>query len=132
MLLTVRRAYGPKATPGTLYINGNFHCHTLELPREKCIPEGEYALHLTYSPRFNRIMPQIMNVSGFEGIRIHWGNFVKDTQGCLLVGYEKSVDGAGVPCVLRSKVCFNELFAWLQEANKGQVLSIEFKEDPAP
>lgn len=129
MLLTVLRNYKEKATPGRLFINGGFFCHTLELPKHSCIPEGEYSLLMTYSPRFKRLMPQVMNVSGFEGIRIHIGNFVKDTQGCILVGYDKSVDANGVDCVLRSKVCFEELNRWLLHANNEQVLAIEIKND---
>lgn len=129
MLLTILRIYNPKATPGRLFINGNFYCHTLELPKFGCIPEGEYSVHMTYSPRFKRIMPQIMSVSGRTGIRIHWGNFVKDTEGCPLVGYDKGVDANGTDAVYRSKVCFEEFNRWMLKANEDQVLAIEIKED---
>lgn len=130
MLLTIERNYKEKATPGRLLINGGFFCHTLELPKFRCIPEGEYSLLMTYSPRFKRLMPQIMNVPGFEGIRIHWGNFVpKDSQGCPLVGYDKGVDANGVDAVYRSRICFEELNRWLEHANTNQVLAIEIKND---
>lgn len=50
------------------------------------IPEGRYEIKLTYSNRFKVVMPILLNVKGFEGIRIHSGNSVKDTDGCILVG----------------------------------------------
>lgn len=129
MVLTILRKYNEKSTSGRLLINGGFYCHTLELPKFRCIPEGEYAVHMTYSPRFKRIVPQIMNVPGRTGIRIHWGNFVKDTQGCPLVGYDAGKDANGVEAVFRSKVCFEEFNRWLIHANKDQVIAIEIKAD---
>ena len=129
MLLTILRKYNPQATPGRLFINGGFYCHTLELPKFRCIPEGEYMVHMTYSPRFKRIVPQIMNVPEKSGIRIHFGNFVKDTAGCPLIGYDKGVDATGVDAVYRSKVCFEEFNRWLIKANEDQTIAIEVKED---
>jgi hypothetical protein len=32
------------------------------------------------------MMPEIKDVKGFSGIRIHSGNTAKDTLGCLIVG----------------------------------------------
>ena len=129
MLLTVLRKYGESATTGRMMINGGYFCRTLELPRNECIPEGEYPIFLTFSPKFNRIMPRLMAVIGHEGILIHKGNYIRDTSGCILVGYDEGKDGLGYPAVYRSTACFNELFNWLQEANKGQVISIELKEE---
>jgi len=80
-------------TIGRLYINGIYLCDTLELPENNnalgkpCIPRGIYAVHLTMSPRFHRVLPLLLNVPGYEGIRIHPGNTVKDTKGCILVGW---------------------------------------------
>jgi hypothetical protein len=129
MLLTILRTYKEKATPGWLMINGSYFCHTLELSKNLCIPEGEYTIQLTDSPRFKMIMPQIMNVRGFEGIRIHWGNFIKDTKGCPLVGYDKGVDANGTDSVYRSKDAFKALFCALDKAKDNEVLAIEIKEE---
>lgn len=60
---------------------------TLENP-EKMIPEGEYRVVMTHSPKFGRDMPLVFSasVAAARGIRIHSGNTVGDTNGCILVG----------------------------------------------
>ena len=59
------------------------------------IPEGEYRVSMTYSPRYKTQLPLITGDSRFnslrQGIRIHAGNTAKDTQGCILVGENKIV-----------------------------------------
>lgn len=50
------------------------------------IPEGRYAVAVTFSPRFKRWLPLLLHVPMFEGIRIHAGNSAEDTAGCILPG----------------------------------------------
>lgn len=99
-------------TIGRLYIDGVFFCNTLEdtdrglmqsmtageilnikIAGKTAIPVGNYKLTRSYSPRFKRLMPQVMNVKGFAGVRIHSGNTAKDTEGCPLVG-DNTIKGA--------------------------------------
>lgn len=80
-------------------------CDTIEPPvRPKsdflrgktAIPAGTYDLVLTRSPRFGRLLPLVVDVPGMSGIRIHRGNTVADTRGCILpgryVGHGRVVD----------------------------------------
>lgn len=50
------------------------------------IPEGSYPVAITYSPKFKSYLPLVLQVPGFEGIRIHAGNSAEDTEGCILLG----------------------------------------------
>ena len=58
---------------------------------KSAIPEGRYALVITYSPKFKQWLPLLLGVLNFSGVRIHAGNTVKDTQGCILVGENREV-----------------------------------------
>jgi hypothetical protein len=55
------------------------------------IPTGRYPIAYTYSPRFKKHLPLLLQVPAFEGIRIHAGNTHRDTSGCLLLGKNKAV-----------------------------------------
>jgi hypothetical protein len=103
-----RVARKPSYTIGHLFIDRHYFCDTLEPPDRsltsastyddillaKCkgptaIPQGIYHVTLTKSPKFGCILPLLMAVPGFEGIRIHAGNRPNDTRGCVLVGFNK-------------------------------------------
>lgn len=67
---------------------------------QTAIPKGTYVVKLTYSSKFatrtwgykyRGLVPQIVDVPGFEGIRIHPGSTANDTSGCILVGINKKV-----------------------------------------
>ena len=100
-LLLVRKKFAKDRTLGELYVEGiGWYCDTLEphcidWSKEKkvkgktAIPEGTYPVLITKSPRFKQWLPLLQGVPGFEGIRIHAGNYPDDTQGCILPGENK-------------------------------------------
>lgn len=53
---------------------------------ETAIPRGKYKVTMDYSPKYKRMMPHVMNVKGFSGIRIHSGNTAADSLGCIILG----------------------------------------------
>lgn len=135
-LILDRGEYEEGATTGDLYIDGVWECATLEdrvrtgpkVKGETAIPVGEYEILLTWSPRFKTILPLLIDVPGFDGIRIHPGNTADDTEGCLLVG-EKVITHAGLPFLTHSRRAFERLFARLEDASKKrEKLIIEVQE----
>lgn len=50
------------------------------------IPTGTYTVMMTYSPKYQRMMPQVMDVPGFDGIRFHSFNTAEDSDGCIGLG----------------------------------------------
>lgn len=127
MELTLNRIFlGSSATIGELLINDKHLCDTIEdrvrpegekVYGKTAIPEGTYEVKLTHSPRFKKILPEILNVPNFSGIRIHTGNSSKDTEGCILVG---TWDGEKEDWVGSSKIAFDELMTLLEEATNNK------------
>ena len=122
-------------TIGELSVDGNYICDTLEnrvrptgekVYGETAIPYGTYTVTLSYSNRFKKTMPEILNVPNFSGIRIHCGNSSKDTEGCLLVG---KWDGKTENWISDSKNSYNKLYSLLEEAfNKKENITITIKD----
>lgn len=131
-LLLDRSQYAEGSTVGDLYINGVWECVTLEdgvrpekIKGETAIPCGEYEVLLTHSPKFKRTLPVLVDVPGFEGIRIHPGNTVNDTEGCLLVG-ENVTFVHGVPFLHHSRAAFDRLYQkLLTAASTREAIEIE-------
>src|SRR4051812_23330870 len=93
-LLVLRHDNEGDACSADLYVDGVLECYTLEdLVRagpkvygRTAIPEGRYKLALVKSPHFGDDTLAVLNVPGYDDIRIHGGNKPEDTLGCLLVG----------------------------------------------
>lgn len=96
-------------TPGEIYINGLFAMYSCEDPvreiagqpvsawkikGETAIPAGRYKVTLENSPRFGPDTITIHGVEGFEFVRMHAGNDAEHSEGCPLVGYELTAEGA--------------------------------------
>lgn len=73
---------------GRLYFREVFLSDTLENP-DTFMPYGFYAMCVNYSPKFKKNLP-LISVPKHSGIRIHQGNYIKDSSGCILVGVRSS------------------------------------------
>lgn len=104
MLTLVRDIRTEKAVLGRLYLNGQMVCYTLE-NASKAIPCGMYTVQNSKSPKFKRELPLIYNgsVPAKRGIRIHVGNTVASSSGCVLVGMGRNyVKPTAEPSLLES------------------------------
>lgn len=132
-LRLVREEFTEDSTIGRLTVDGVFECYTLEdkdrkleaggvkVKHETAIPRGTYTIERTYSPRFLKVLPLLVNVPQFEGIRIHPGNTKAHTSGCILLGRVRKPNR-----IEESTVAFQSLDAKIAAAlARGEPVSIE-------
>ena len=95
IITVLRFDYSKNHTKSIIFVNDQFFCFGME-PENKfnntikgqrdLIPAGTYTIKLSKSPKFKRVLPEILNVPNNSGIRIHPGNYPSDTSGCLILG----------------------------------------------
>lgn len=126
------------STIGELSIDGGFFCYTLEdkdrgllqtdtpesikarkVYAQTAIPAGTYELIMNFSNRFQKYMPLLINVPGYEGVRIHVGNTPKDTEGCILVGKQKGSDFVGM-----SRTAYEALLVAIRKVERTEKIFI--------
>ena len=128
MILNLKRKnHTIECTIGALYVDDVFECYTLEdtvrdtkIAGVTAIPKGSYKVIIDMSNRFKRLLPLLLDVPGFEGVRIHPGNTAKDTEGCILVGMSE-LNGSSIGS---SRIAFDALFTKMQAA-KNITLTVE-------
>ena len=49
------------------------------------IPEGTYPVERTWSPKFKKFLPELIDVPDRSGIRIHRGALPEHSRGCILL-----------------------------------------------
>ena len=140
-LTLIRIANRPTYCIGKLYIDGVYFSDVIEdvdrglddkmsvdeilnrkIKGETAIPTGIYNVQITYSPKYKKNMPLLLNVKGYSGIRIHSGNTAKDTEGCLIVGKNTKVG-----MVTDSRNTYNALFKRMKQTNGKIIIDIQRK-----
>lgn len=115
-LVVIRKSYGLDNTIGELFqsVGGkNVHIgYTLEdattaskIYGESAIPAGTYKVANTHSKAFGKVLPQILDVPNYAGVRIHGGNDESNTLGCVLLGSvldmkNRRISGCAAPMAL--------------------------------
>ena len=112
MIITLLRTYEKDHTDGRVFVNGESFGHSLEdagrppgvkIAAETCIPEGAYQVNYSHSNKFKRNMIIIYNIEDdhsierlgvrFTGIRVHGGNNISHTAGCVMVAKNSDKNG---------------------------------------
>ena len=129
------RQKSDKYTTGNLIVYDGykpvFSCVTLELPyldnqrRVSAIPDGKYYVVPRTSPRFGQHF-HVTDVQGRDLILFHAGNWLKDTQGCILVGGRYGdLNKDGIPEILNSRATMTGLNKAAFTGFKVTIVSIE-------
>lgn len=112
------------ATLGMLGIDGFPQFFTLEPPnrypeKPSCVPVGDYRISFEYSPKFRRELWELKDVPGFTEVKIHMGNYARDTQACPLIGLSLLRLADGSPMLVNSLTAlerFHGMLAGLKTA----------------
>lgn len=139
-----RKLYTEKSTIGNLLVNGKQFCFTLEdtcrdnnrdgdlfdkgeakIFGKTAIPAGKYKVILSLSNRFKIVLPEVLNVPAYEGIRIHNGNTDADTHGCILLGTQKAHDFVG-----GSRTALEKFMAVLNAIPKTEEIFLTIQDAP--
>ena len=118
-------------TPGVLFHLKMPILVTLEHPWKgnqpfiSSIPLGEYLLK-RYSSQKYPLVWEVCDVKNRDRVLLHWGNFLKDTQGCILLGEKFSdINGDGIVDIGESKNIakegFNEFMERTKDCGDGEV-----------
>lgn len=125
-LTLLRYESSSDGTFGVLLLGREWLCHTLEPARRdgsyhQAVKAGRYPLTLEYSPKFRRLLPTI-KAPGRVGLRVHAGNRVDETSGCVLVG-----ESRGTNYLLRSKVTLERVVALIRERDITELVVIDYE-----
>ena len=136
----IRNILTSEYTVGKLYIDEEYMCDTIEDRYRKikkkedkvygttAIPCGHYPVLLDFSSKYSKMMPHILDVPFFEGIRIHPGNSDEDSLGCILVG--EYMPGVAGGWVANSRKAYSKVFDKIKQASdKGERIFITISID---
>ncbi|MBI4815168.1 MAG: hypothetical protein HY791_02845 [Deltaproteobacteria bacterium] len=126
-----RHIFTTVSTGGIFIVEDMTLCFTLEdrirgpgikVPKTTAIAPGRYRVVIDFSQRFQRMLPHVLDVPQYSGIRWHPGNRATDTEGCLLPGLERVQDG-----VLRSREAFVRIMNVLEPACRREKVFVTYR-----
>lgn len=130
-----RYRYFEDSVIGDMFLDNEFFGFTLEdtprpqgvkIKHKTAIGEGIYKIAITFSNRFQRKMPLLLDVPLFEGIRVHGGNNENNTSGCILLG--ENLSGESIhTCSAINKKFINLL---IEAEDRGEHNYIEIVNTP--
>ena len=98
------------------YRAGSYGARSLE-NADFLIPAGTYEVELTWSPKFKKLLPILLDVPEREGIRIHMGTKPEHSQGCILVNFQ-------------TQMIINALLECVEKRNKDLSIELGLDENP--
>lgn len=122
-----RDTFSSKDTMGVLVVPGAPRpaYQTLELPKKdylpgSCVAPGRYQVKVVWSEHFQRPMPQLQGIPNRSLIEMHWGDFVDDTKGCILVGETRTLNySETTDAIWSTQAAFDEVFPLINAADQS-------------
>lgn len=103
---------------------------TTEHNNNKRIPEGIYKTAVHVSPRFKTNLPLLYNddVPKSRYILIHWGNSIKDLEGCIALGASDN----GEDFIYKSKTTVKKFLSLIEGEELSVVITSGYDDDRDP
>ena len=138
-MILVRTAYFKSGVWGCIYRDNVPVCATLERPfllgdngltkvNESCVPTGTYKFDIVMRHKGQSnayLVPELQAVPGRSRIQIHFGNYIRDSLGCILVGTEMSSSGGDRAMILSSGRAFRRLMDSDRDSSSGDSITIQ-------
>jgi len=125
----IRDSYYKDRTIGKVFVDGEFLGYSLEdayrgnsvkIKKHTAIASGVYEVKIKRSPSKGVDRMYIENVPNFVGIQIHSGNYIKDTDGCILMGLSRTYDGDN-SIITDSRKAVDKLFEIVKNAKNSYI-----------
>lgn len=138
-ILLIRENFTDEYTEGKMFIDGVYTCDTIEdcdrglnidmsedeILKKKvygktAIPVGWYKIIIDYSNKYGKMLIHILDVKGFDGIRMHSLNEASQSLGCIGPGVKTSPGW-----VSKSRDTYKIIHSKVEEAlNRGEEVFI--------
>lgn len=121
MYFTLEHDYNFKEL-GRLYVEDKLIAYTLD---PLILTSDLYTVNITYSPKFTSYLPHIFNDKFplSRGFRIHAGNTLKDSQGCILVGNAIQISLDNKITLLNSKATLSKILSLLDKTDNKLMIT---------